>query len=166
MNTPRLLLFAPFLPPHTYLPSREQNVHPEVFSFECRASLGNHGYIPVSKPRSFFAVVNRCSHRFTLECHSLHALLFYLMRLIELIIPSPRAMKKNYTLLLKISFPKGYQEIKKSINQFIYVNTWDGVAPIIRAQGSCMKRMTKYIMDFLYRFLSFNKQLFQPLNLY
>ena len=25
--------------------------------------------------------------------------------------------KKNYSLLLKISFPKGYQEIKKSINQ-------------------------------------------------
>ena len=25
--------------------------------------------------------------------------------------------QKNYTLLLKISFPKGYQEIKKSINQ-------------------------------------------------
>ena len=41
--------------------------------------------------------------------------------------------KKKYILLLKISFPKGYQEIKKSINQFIYVNTWDGVAPIIRA---------------------------------
>ena len=32
--------------------------------------------------------------------------LFYLMRLIELIIPSPRAIKENYTLLLKISFPK------------------------------------------------------------
>ena len=69
-------------------------------------------------------------------------------------------------LLLWISFPKGYQEIKKLINQFIYVNTWDGVAPIIRVEGSCMKRMKKYIMDFLYRFLSFNKQLFQPLNLY
>ena len=25
--------------------------------------------------------------------------------------------KKNYSLLLKISFPKGYQEIKKSVNQ-------------------------------------------------
>ena len=57
MNTPRLLLFGLFLPPHTYLPSREQNVHPEVFFFECRASLGNHGYIPVSKPRSFFALL-------------------------------------------------------------------------------------------------------------
>ena len=65
--------------------------------------------------------------------------------------------QKNYTLLLKISFPKGFQEINQPI---IYVNTWDGVVPIIRAQGSCMKPMKKYIMDFLYRFLSFNKQLF------
>ena len=31
MNTPSLHLFGPFLPPHTYLPSREQSVHPEVF---------------------------------------------------------------------------------------------------------------------------------------
>ena len=46
--------------------------------------------------------------------------------------------KKNYTLPLKISFPKGYQEINQPI---IYVNTWDVVAPIIRTQGSCMKRM-------------------------
>ena len=92
--------------------------------------------------------------------------LFYLMRLIELIIPSPRVIKRNNTLLLLISFPKGYQEIKKSINQFIYVNTWDGVAPIIRAEGSCMKRMKKYLMDFHYRFLSFDKQLCQSLNLY
>ena len=38
--------------------------------------------------------------------------------------------KKKNILLLNISFPKGYQEIKKSINQFIHVNTWDGVAPI------------------------------------
>ena len=41
--------------------------------------------------------------------------------------------KKNYTLLLKISFPKGYQEINQPI---IYVNTWDEVVPIIRTQGS------------------------------
>ena len=72
--------------------------------------------------------------------------------------------KKNCTIIN--FFPKGYQEINPSINQFIYVNTWNGVAPIIRAEGSCMKRMTKHIMDFLYLFLSFNKQLFQPLNLY
>ena len=87
--------------------------------------------------------------------------LFYLICLIELINYSlSEGDQKKYTLLLKISFPKGYQEIKKSINQFIYVNTWDGVAAIIRAEGSCMKCLTKHIMDFLYRFLSFNKQLF------
>ena len=77
--------------------------------------------------------------------------------------------QKNLHFTIKNFFPKRLprnQEIKKSINQFIYVNTWDGVAPIIRVEGSCMKRMKKYIMDFLYRFLSFNKQLFQPLNLY
>ena len=30
---------------------------------------------------------------------------------------------------------------------FIYVNTWDGVALIIRARGSCMKRMTIKILS-------------------
>ena len=170
MNAPRLLFFfGLFLPPHTYLPSREQNVHPEVFFFECRASLGNHGYIPVSKPRSFFAVVNRC------KLDVVIGLLLNVTHYIPFILPDAphrtdysqsEGDKKKYILLSKISFPKGYQEIKKSINQFIHVNTWDGVAPIIRAQGSCMKRMTKYIMDFLYRFPSFNRQLFQPLNLY
>ena len=119
MNTAWLLLFGPFLPPHTYFPSREQNVHMEVFFFECRASLGNHGYIPVSKPRSFFAVVNRCSHRAYSWMSLITCPLFYLICLIELIIPCPRAIIiiKKYTLPLKISFPKGYQEIKKSINQ-------------------------------------------------
>ena len=33
---------------------------------------------------------------------------------------------------------------QQSINQFINVNTWDGVVPIIRARmiGSCIKHMT------------------------
>ena len=30
--------------------------------------------------------------------------------------------------------------LEQKINQSI--NTWDGVAPIIRARGSCIKRMT------------------------
>ena len=39
--------------------------------FECWASLGNHGFIPVSNPcYFFFAVHTRCRHRFTLECHN------------------------------------------------------------------------------------------------
>ena len=44
--------------------------------------------------------------------------------------------QKNLHFTIKNFFPKRLprnQEIKKSINQFIYVNTWDGVAPIIRA---------------------------------
>ena len=75
--------------------------------------------------------------------------------------------QKKLHSTIKNLFPKRLsrnQEINQPI--YLYVNTWDGVAPIIRAQGSCMKRMRKYIMDFLYRVLSFNKQLFQPLNLY
>ena len=36
---------------------------------------------------------------------------------------------------------------RQSINQFINVNTWDGVAPIIRARGSCIKRMTIKILS-------------------
>ena len=32
-------------------------------------------------------------------------------------------------------------------NQFIYVNTWDGVAPVIRALSSCVKRMTIKIVN-------------------
>ena len=34
----------------------------------------------------------------------------------------------------------------QSINQFINVNVWDGVAPIIQARGSCLKRMTIKIL--------------------
>ena len=34
------------------------------------------------------------------------------------------------------------QSINQSINQFININTWDGASPIIRARGSCIKRMT------------------------
>ena len=152
MNTPRLLLFGLFLPPNTYLPSREQNVHPEVFFFECRASLGNHGYIPVSKPRSFFAlltdvVIGLYSWMSLITCP-----FFYLMRHIELIIPSPRAIK-NIFFLYYYKFIS-QKVIKKSINQsitlFMSIRGADGVAPIIRAEGSCMEHMTKHMMDFLY----------------
>ena len=73
---------------------------------------------------------------------------------------------KKIRFTIKNFFPKRLSRNQEINQPIIYVNTWDGVAPIIRAQGSCMKRMKKYIMDFLYRFLSFNKQLFQPLNLY
>ena len=38
---------------------------------------------------------------------------------------------------------QGRLQQKQSINQSIYyVNTWDEATPIIRARGSCIKRMT------------------------
>ena len=74
--------------------------------------------------------------------------------------------QKKLHFTFKNLFPKRLSRNQEINQPIIYVNTWDGVEAIIRAQGSCMKRMKKYIMDFLYRFLSFNKQLFQPLNLY
>ena len=119
MNTPRLLfMFGPFLPPHTYLPSGEQNVHPEEFFFECRASLGNHGYIPVSKPRSFFAVVNRC------KLDVVIGLLLNVTHYIPFILPDAphrtdysqsEGDQKKLHLTIKNFFPK--KVIKKSINQ-------------------------------------------------
>ena len=39
------------------------------------------------------------------------------------------------------------KSINQSINQFINVNMWDQVAPIIRARDSCMKRMTMKILS-------------------
>ena len=39
------------------------------------------------------------------------------------------------------------QSINQSIRQFINVNTWDGVAPIIEARGSCIKRTTVKILS-------------------
>ena len=65
---------------------------------------------------------------------------FHLMRLPELIIPSPGEIKKKMHFTMVNFFPKRLSR-NQSINQFIYVNTWDGAAPNIRAKGSCMKRM-------------------------
>ena len=52
-------------------------------------------------------------------------------------------LKIIFSLLLKIFFPKVInQSINQSINHFIYVNTWwDGVAPIIQAEGSCVEHI-------------------------
>ena len=114
MNTPRLLLFGLFLPPHTYLPSREQNVHPEVFFFECWASLGNHGYIPVSKPRSFFALLTDV----------VIGLLLNVPYYMPFLLPDAphrtdysqsEGDQKKLHLTIKNFFPK--KVIKKSINQ-------------------------------------------------
>ena len=58
-------------------------------------------------------------------------------------------------------FPKRLSR-NQSRNQFIYVNTWDGVAPIIRAKGMTIKAYH----GLLYLLLFFNKQLLHPLNLH
>ena len=67
---------------------------------------------PVSKPRSFFAVV------IGLLLNVTHYMPFILPDLPHRTDYSlSEGDQKNYSLLLKISFPEGYQEIKKSRNQ-------------------------------------------------
>ena len=87
MNT---LIKAPFdwsIPPPPFLFSlKETRLSPRSI-FECCASLGNHGYIPVSNPCSFFAVHTRSRHRFTLESHN--PMLFLLLDTPHRIIPIP-----------------------------------------------------------------------------
>ena len=117
MNKPRLLLFGPFLPPHTYLPSREQNVHPEVFFLSVGLHLAIMAHSCLSKPRSSFAFVNRCSHRFTLECHSLQLYMPFILP------DAPHRTdysqyegdQRKLHFTIKNFFPK--KVIKKSINQ-------------------------------------------------
>ena len=93
--------------------------------FECWASLGNHGYIPVSNPCSFF----RCSCQMQASIYSWmsqsHAFSFTRIRFTELF-PFPVPRTDYWQFFSK----KGYQ--------------------------ACI--------HFLYLFLSFNKQLFQPLH--
>ena len=68
--------------------------------------------VPVSKPRSFFAVV------IGLLLNVTHYMPFILPDLPHRTDYSlSEGDQKNYSLLLKISFPEGYQEIKKSRNQ-------------------------------------------------
>ena len=63
------------------------------------------------------------------------------------------AKKKTQMILLKKNIFHKYWSlfcgtfvvftlINQSITQFFYVKTWDEVASIIHARGSCMKRMT------------------------
>ena len=90
------------------------------------------------------------------------------MRLIELIIPSPRAINKNNknnnkNKITTFHYYKilSQKVIKKSIKLFMLIR---GMG-LRRSSGpkahAGMKCMTKHIMDpFLYLCLSFNKQLF------
>ena len=165
MNTPRFLfMFGLFLLLTLICPAGNR-MFTRKYSFWVSGFTWQSWLIPVSRSRGFLSPL--------LTDVVIGLLFINVTHYMPFILPdaphrtdysqSEGDKKKNYTLLSKISFQKNYQEINQKI---IYVNTWDGVVPIIRAQGSCMKRMKKYIMDFLYRFLSFNKQLFQPLNLY
>ena len=167
MNTPRLLLFGLFLPPHTYLPSREQNVHPEVFFLECWASLGNHGYIPVSKPRSFFALLTDVVIGLLLN-------VTYYMPFLLLDAPhktdysQSEGDQKHFFFFTIINlFPKRLSR-NQSINQSLYLCQY--VVGWGCADHSSQRLMygtnDKAYNGFSLLFLSFNKQLFQPLSLY
>ena len=70
--------------------------------------------------------------------------------------------QKKILFTIKNFFPKRLSR-NQEINQPIYLCQYLGWGC---ADHPSLRRMTKHIMDFLYRFLSFNKQLFQPLNLY
>ena len=54
------------------------------------------------------------------------------------------AYKKKGVVIFSFKDPDVRNQL---INQFINVNVWDGVAPIIRARGSCIKRMTIKILS-------------------
>jgi len=120
MNTPRLRLCGLFLPLTLICPP-ENRIFTWKYSF---LSVGLHLAILdtfLSRSRGlFFAVVNRYSHRFTLECH-----------LLPMYFLSPDAPhrtdysqsgadnKKHFTMVN--FFPKGYQGINQSINLFMSI---------------------------------------------
>ena len=90
--------------------------------FECRVSLENHSYIPVSNPCSFFSVDTRCRHRrFTLE--RLNAFFiyffFYLVRLTELF-PFPVHCTTSWNFFF--FFTKGYQAYMYFLHLFLSFN--------------------------------------------
>ena len=111
MNTPTLLLID--ISPLLLFALTKVGLSPWS-SFVCRASLGNHGYIPVSNPCSFFAVDNSWRDLSILKCHMLF---FFLPDTPHRIIPNPRAInKKNkplYVLLLYMYFLYLFLAFKK-----------------------------------------------------
>ena len=166
MNTPRLLFICGLFLPLTLICPPGNRKFTRKYSFWVSGFTWQSWLIPVSRSRGLLS---------PLLTDVVIGLLLNVTHYMPFIL-SDAPHRTDYSqsegdqrklhFTIKNFFPK--KVIKKSINQLfiIYVNTWDGVAPIIRAQGLCMKRMKKYIMDFLYRFLSLNKQLFQPLNSY
>ena len=156
MNTPRLLFMFGLLLPLTLICPPGNRMITRKYSFWVSGFTWQSWLIPVSRSRGLLSplLTDVVIGLLLNVTHYMPFILPDLPHRTDYSLSEGNNNKKKNTLLLKISFP------------IIYVNTWDGVVPIIRTQGSCMKRMKKYIMDFLYRFLSFNKQLFQPLNLY
>ena len=69
--------------------------------------------------------------------------IFQIFEEIDKIFPQVNKERKR---LINVKFVLK-QLFNQSINQLIYVNTWDGVAPIILARGSCIKRMTIKILS-------------------
>ena len=106
MNTPRLLfMFGLFLPLTLICPPGNR-MFTRKYSFWVSGFTWQSWLIPVSRSRGLLSPL-LTDVVIGLLLNVTHYMPFiYLMRLIELIIPSPRAIKKNYTLLLKISFPK------------------------------------------------------------
>ena len=136
MSTPRLLLFGLFLPLTLILLicQRTGFLPGSILFWESGFTWQSWIHSCLEAADFFFAVVNRYNHGFTLECHLLPT--YFL---------SPAAPprtdycqsggdKKKMHFNMVNSFPKRLSR-NQSINQFIYVNTWDGVAPIIRAKG-------------------------------
>ena len=58
-------------------------------------------------------------------------------------------MESAPSLHLRVAQPRRGRSVchNQSINRSFNVNTWDGVAPIIRARSSCIKRMTIKILS-------------------
>ena len=143
------------------MPCREQNVHPEVFFL----SVGLHLAIMatfLSRSRDLFSL---------LLTDVVIGLLLNVTHYMPFILPDlphrtdyslSEGNKKKLHFTIINFFPKRLSR-NQEINQPIYLCQYLGWGC---ADHPSLRRMTKHKMDFLYRFLSFNKQLFQPLNLY
>ena len=118
MNTPRLLfMFGLFLSLTLICPPGNR-MFTRKYSFWVSGFTWQSWLIPVSRSRGFLSPL--------LTDVVIGLLFINVTHYMPFILPDAphrtdysqsEGNKKNYTLLLKISFPKCYQEIKKSINQ-------------------------------------------------
>ena len=144
MNTPRLLLFGLFLPLTPICPP-ENRIFTRKYSF---LSVGLHLAIMdtlLSRSRGLFLpLLTDIVIGLLLNVTYYRSTFFHLMRLTELIIPSPGEInKKKFKNALYYGKFLSQKVIKKSRNQSIYLCQYVGwAAPIIQAKGSCMKHMT------------------------